>query len=144
MLVDGVPRGEPTSPFWLPSRAQIALVHGFSPDGRGMSPKLRSMVQESEISCSGFQRARRLFGRGAAPKCCCGVPWGDDSSLLTVSPHERGMERGRLLSPLPKMERCHRAHLVSLTNDLWVLFYGDNIREFLTPAPHPALSKRSL
>ena len=121
------------------------------------------MVQESEVSCSGFQRARRLFG---VPDLAIGdvgswqlpvaVAKGFGGWMLlwramggrfvfpTVSPHERGMERGRLLSPLPKMARYDRAHLVSLTNDLWVLFYGDNIREFLTLAPHPALSKRSL
>jgi len=91
------------------------------------------------VVAASSRRCQRLW-RVDAAVACHGFRFG----CPTVSPHERGMERGRLLSPLPKMARYDRAHLVSLTNDLWVLFYGDNIREFLTLAPHPALSLRSL
>lgn len=94
---------------------------------------------QAAYAWSGFQRARRLFGRDAPANT---VHSADDGSMPSSGnpihkiglrqPTAGGMQRGRAAGPLAKMARCHRAHLVSDTNDLFSLLSGFKIKEDLT------------
>lgn len=128
-------RGEPKSP--------LGRVPGRESPGRGGAPKRSAMVQESAVSWSGIQRARRLFGghskcshagmvgrsggrrprhelvmTDAAPSHKAkGLPLRSaDKVRCRNQPTSRGMQRGAALAPLAKMARGPRAHLVSAPN----------------------------
>ena len=95
-------------------RSLLSAVALAKVDGEGGSwsraRKPRAMVQESAVSWSGFQRARRLFGLPA-------IAVGEGGTVM----HRRngapgGMQRGRAAGPLARMARGHRAHLVFVLN----------------------------
>jgi len=77
---------------------------------------------------SGFQRARRLFGRGAATKRCARL----GRVRYPHRPTPGGCNGGRLQRPLAKMARGPRAHLVSGRNDLFTPVCAFNIKEALS------------
>src|SRR5690606_23618151 len=57
-----VPQGEPKSPLVEAGAETPVVVQGAKALCRGGAPKRSAMVQESAVSWSGIQRARRLFG----------------------------------------------------------------------------------
>src|SRR5690606_33780884 len=59
-------------------------------------------------------------------------------------PKAGGMQRGRAAGPLAKMARWHRAHLVFLTNGLFLYYPASTIKEALTILNEPETGRMTI